>query len=171
MIDKISHDRIQLLHPKLRVEAAKIIDEVNTIALTGKAKARITSTLRTFAEQTALYNQGRTKPGQIVTNAKAGQSNHNFGLSLDFALIVDSNADGLYDQTSWDVKKDYDGDLLSDWMEVVRVFKRYGWEWGGDWKSFKDMPHVQKTFGLTTKDCLARYNAKRFIPGTSYIVI
>ena len=100
MIDSLSHQRIQLLHPKIRKEVGDLLDFVNTSVLTGKAKARITSTLRSFAEQTALYNQGRTTAGQVVTNAKAGQSNHNFGLSFDFALIVDTNNDGIYDATS-----------------------------------------------------------------------
>lgn len=171
MIDKISHQRIALLHPKLRAEAAKIVDEVNTSVLTGKAKMRVTSTLRTAVEQDALYAQGRTKPGQIVTNAKGWQSLHNYALALDFALIVDSNADNIYDQTSWDTKKDYDGDLKSDWMEVVNTFKKYGWEWGGDWKSFKDMPHVQKLFGNTLTTLKAKASKKQFIPGTQYVVI
>jgi peptidoglycan L-alanyl-D-glutamate endopeptidase CwlK len=42
-------------------------------------------------------------------------------------------------------------------MEVVAIFKRYGWEWGGDWK-FVDMPHFQKTFGKSVKQLLDNYN-------------
>lgn len=182
MIDKISQDRIKLLHPKIREEVSRLVNEINTTILTGRAKMRVTSTLRTFAEQTALYNLGRTvknrdgitksRPmGQVVTNAKAGQSNHNYGLSFDFALIVDSNEDLIYDQTSWDTKKDYDGDLKSDWLEVINYFKLNGYSWGGDWISFKDMPHLEKTFKLTVKECLTRYTAKKFIPGTTYIII
>ncbi len=171
MIDTISQQRIALLHPKIRAEVSKLVNEVNTLVLTGKAKMRVTSTLRNFAEQTKLYNQGRTTPGQKVTNAKAGQSNHNYGLSFDFALIVDSNEDLVYDQTSWDTKKDYDGDLLSDWMEVVLYFKKHGYSWGGDWRSFKDMPHIEKTFNLSVGMCYKKYITKDFIPGTSYIRI
>lgn len=171
MIDKISHDRITLLHPKIRQEVGDLVDFVNEKVLTGKAKMRVTSTLRTFDEQTKLYNQGRTTPGNIVTNAKAGQSNHNFGLSFDFALIVDSNNDSIYDQTSWDTKKDYDGDLKADWVEVVELFKKHGYKWGGDWISFKDMPHIEKTFGLSVKQCYDKYLKKDFIPGTTYINI
>jgi peptidoglycan L-alanyl-D-glutamate endopeptidase CwlK len=182
MIDAISHQRLQLLHPKLRDEAIRIIDVANTKLLVGKARVRVTSTLRTFQEQTALYNLGRSvrnpdgitpnKPlGQIVTNAKAGQSNHNYGLSLDFTLIVDTNNDGVYDFTSWETTKDYDLDKVADWMEVVSVFKNNGWEWGGSWKTFKDLPHVQKTFGLSVTDCYNKYIKKDFIPGTQYIRI
>ena len=171
MIDTVSHKRIELLHPKIRLEVRLLTDFVNTQILTGKARMRVTSTLRTFAEQTALYNQGRTTPGQVVTNAKAGQSNHNFGLSFDYALIVDVNGDGIYETTSWDTLKDYDGDLVSDWKEVANLFKKHGFSWGGDWKSFKDYPHLEKTFNLSVKQCYARYLAKDFIPGTTYIRI
>jgi peptidoglycan L-alanyl-D-glutamate endopeptidase CwlK len=157
-MDDISIKRISLLHPKLRSEALEILAEIEA-ALTGKAHCRIVSTLRTFAEQTALYNQGRTTKGQIVSNARAGTSLHNYGLALDFALIVDKDGDGKYESTSWDIKGDYDGDKKADWMEVVEIFKRHGWEWGGSWKSFKDMPHFQKTFGYSVKQLLALHNA------------
>ena len=171
MIDQISHQRIQLLHPKIRQEVGDLLDFVNTNLLTGTARARVVSTLRSFAEQDTLYAQGRTTPGPIVTNAKAGQSNHNFGLSFDFALIVDTNGDGIYDETSWDINKDYDGDGQSDWMEVITLFEKHGYESGARWKSIKDFPHLQKTFGLSTTDCYQRYMRNKFIPNTKYILI
>src|ERR1043165_556102 len=118
MTDKISLERIQLLHPKLRVEASMIYDEISC-RLTGIVGCRFTQTLRTFEEQNALYAQGRTKPGQIVTNAKGGQSYHNYGLAIDFALLIDKNGDGKPDEVSWDRLKDYDRDNVADWMEVV----------------------------------------------------
>lgn len=170
-IDTLSLERIKTLHPKIRQEVADLTDFVNNKVLTGKAKMRITSTLRTFTQQDALYAQGRTKPGSIVTNAKAGQSNHNYGLSFDYALIVDKDGDGKYETTSWDTLKDYDGDLLSDWKEVADLFKKHGYSWGGDWKSLKDYPHLEKAFGLTVKDCYNKYLKKDFIPGTNYINI
>lgn len=171
MKDLISHQRIQLLHPKIRTEVGLLLDFVNEKVLTGKAKARITSTLRSFKEQDALYAQGRTKPGQKVTNAKAGQSNHNYGLSFDFALIVDKNGDGIYETTSWSTDIDYDADRLADWLEVIGLFKKHGYESGADWKSLKDFPHLQKTFGLSVKQCYDKYVRKDFIKGTTYINI
>jgi len=54
-------------------------------------------------------------------------------------------------------------------MEVVNILKSHGWVWGGDWKSFKDAPHFEKTFGHTWKTLLPKHNAKEFIPGTTYI--
>ena len=116
----------------------KLVNEINTLVLTGDSKVIITQGLRTFAEQDALYAQGRTKPGKKVTNAKGGQSVHNYGFAVDIALIIKDK------EVSWDTKKDWDKDNQSDWMEVVSVFKKYGWSWGGDWVSFKDMPHFDK---------------------------
>ncbi|MNB86275.1 Peptidoglycan L-alanyl-D-glutamate endopeptidase CwlK precursor [compost metagenome] len=106
----------------------------------------ITQGLRTIAEQDGLYAQGRTKPGQIVTNAKGGYSYHNFGVAIDFALLLPDGG------VSWDTKRDGDGDGVADWSEVVTDAKRLGWEWGGDWTSFKDLPHFQMDFGLSTAD-------------------
>jgi len=119
--------------------------------LTGKAACRFSYTLRTFAEQDALYAQGRTKPGAIVTKAKGGQSYHNYGLAVDIVLLVDKDGNGTFETASWDTKSDFDGDKKSDWQEVVAIFKRYGWEWGGDWR-FVDAPHFQKTFGRSIVD-------------------
>lgn len=142
-MDNITLARIELLHPKLRTEAKEIYIAIYN-ALKGRAAVRFTHTLRTIAEQDALYAQGRSKPGKKVTNAKGGQSYHNFGMAIDICLILDSK------EVSWDTLKDYDGDKIADWMEAVAIFKSRGWEWGGDFKSIKDAPHFQKTFGYTT---------------------
>ena len=169
MSDKVTLDRIALLHPKLRDEGILIYNEIQTV-LTGKAICRFAYTLRTFAEQDALYAQGRTTPGKIVTNAKGGQSNHNFGLAIDIVLLVDKDGNGTFESASWETNVDFDGDGVADWKEVVGVFKRHGWAWGGDWK-FTDMPHFEKTFNLSVNQLAAKYTAKDFIPGTSYVNI
>jgi peptidoglycan L-alanyl-D-glutamate endopeptidase CwlK len=49
-------------------------------------------------------------------------------------LLVDKDKNGTYETASWDIKTDFDGDGKADWMEIVAIFKRYGFEWGGDWK-------------------------------------
>ncbi|MEC0370061.1 M15 family metallopeptidase [Paenibacillus chibensis] len=104
----------------------------------------ITQGLRTIAEQDALYAQGRTKPGAIVTNAKGGYSNHNFGMAIDFALLM---PDGK--SVSWDMKRDGNCSGTADWYEVVAEAKALGFAWGGDWYSFKDYPHFEMMFGFT----------------------
>ncbi|MBE3649214.1 M15 family metallopeptidase [Paenibacillus polymyxa] len=106
----------------------------------------ITQGLRTYAEQDALYAQGRNgDKRQRVTNARGGYSIHNFGYAVDFALLL---RDGR--SVSWDTLRDDDRDSLPDWSEVVEEAKRLGFEWGGDWRSFTDMPHIQMVFGLST---------------------
>jgi peptidoglycan L-alanyl-D-glutamate endopeptidase CwlK len=160
-MDKITLDRIKLLHPKLRDEALEIYEEICQ-ALKGRAECRFSFTLRTFAEQNQLFAQGRTKPGAIVTRAKGGQSWHNYGLAIDIVLLVDGKA-------SWDIKTDFDNDGRSDWMEVVDIFKRYGWEWGGDWKFF-DAPHFQKTFGMSINEMLKKHMAGK-VDANGYVLI
>ncbi|BFM41650.1 hypothetical protein CFS9_02910 [Flavobacterium sp. CFS9] len=136
-MDKVTKERINQLHPAVRVEMTNIVDECNKV-LTGRAQIRITQGLRTFAEQDDLYAQGRTKPGKKLTNAKGGQSVHNYGFAVDGVLIIDGKT------ASWDFKKDFDGDSVADWDECVKIFAKYGWSWGGNWTSFKDMPHFEK---------------------------
>lgn len=161
-MDKITIERIKLLHPKLRDEVMNIYAEICE-ALSGRAICRFAYTLRTFAEQDAIYAQGRTKAGKIVSNAKGGLSMHNYGLAVDIVLIVDGK------EASWDVKKDFDGDGKADWQEIVTIFKQYGWEWGGDWK-FVDAPHFQKTLGHNVRELLALYNAKK-VDANNYVLI
>ena len=176
MSDKITLDRIELLHPAVRQEVKDIYLNEIIPALSGKAICRLAYTLRTFDEQNGLYAQGRTKlfdaNGKrlgVVTKAKGGQSIHNFGLALDIVLLKDSNSDGKFESATWETNIDFDKDGKSDWMEVVNILKSHGWTWGGDWKSFKDAPHFEKTFGHTWKTLLPKHNAKEFIPGTTYI--
>jgi peptidoglycan L-alanyl-D-glutamate endopeptidase CwlK len=169
MKDKVTLDRIKLMHPKLVDELTKMYDEI-VIALTGKAICRFAYTLRTFKEQDDLYALGRTKPGKKVTNAKGGQSYHNYGLAFDIVLLVDKDKNGTFESASWETNVDFDGDGKADWQEVVTIAKQYGWEWGGDWK-FIDMPHFQKTLGYSVKQLNELYNNKKFIGNSNYINI
>jgi peptidoglycan L-alanyl-D-glutamate endopeptidase CwlK len=153
MKDQITLDRINLLHPKLKEDAFKIYDEI-VAALNGSAICRFTHTLRTFAEQDALYAQGRTKAGAKVTNARGGASYHNYGLAIDIVLLVDKDKNGSFETASWETNKDFDNDKIADWMEIVAIFKRYGFEAGIDWR-FVDAPHFQKTFGKSINELLS----------------
>lgn len=171
MEDQATLEKIKLLHPKVKAEVEHIYRAQIVPALTGRAFCRFAFTLRTFEEQAAIYAQGRTKlydaKGNklgIVTNAKPGQSLHNYGLAIDIVLIVNG-------KMSYEDTVDFDKDGKSDWMEVINIFKANGWEWGGDWKSLKDRPHVQKTFGNKWQDLFKKYQAKDLIPGTEYVNI
>ena len=100
----------------------------------------ITSTWRDNEAQNALFAQGRTKPGKKVTNAKAGQSFHNYKLAFDFVPIVNGKA-------QWND--------LRTFKRAGEIGKRLGLEWAGDWKSFREYAHLQFTEGLTLKDLRA----------------
>lgn len=150
-----SIQRLQLLHPAIRDKA---IDAYNYAVKKTPVGVHpyVTETLRSFDRSAELYAQGRTKPGYIVTNAKAGQSLHNYGFALDFMLQING-------KDSWVVD--------TNWMVVVNIFKAAGFAWGGNFKSIKDFPHLEMSEGLTWKQMLAKYNNKEFIEGTDYIKI
>lgn len=97
----------------------------------------VTSTYRDYESQQSLYNQGRTTPGKIVTNAKPGQSYHNFKCAVDVVPLVNG-------KPVWD-----DEEL---WKKIGALGKSFGLDWAGDWKSFKEYPHFQYTGGLTLAD-------------------
>jgi len=99
----------------------------------------ITCTFRSPAEQDALYAQGRTKPGAKVTNAKAGESLHNFmvdGIAASRAFDVVPLRGG---KCVWGTK----GADLILWKKVGEIGVKLGLEWAGNWKSFKEFPHFQ----------------------------
>jgi peptidoglycan L-alanyl-D-glutamate endopeptidase CwlK len=170
MRDKVSQNRVALLHPAIRGEVANIIDAVER-DFPKHIAVRIAQGLRSKEDQDALYAQGRTKPGSIVTNARFGASYHNYGLAIDFCLLYDNDRNGTYEFASWDIKADKDVDKIADWMEVVMMFKSYGYTWGGDFKSITDNPHLEKSFGYHWKQLLRKFNKKDFIPGTQYVIL
>lgn len=147
--------QLNTLHPKLREIAIQAYNEAVKATPLG-IHPIISQGYRSFEESDKLYQQGRTTPGEIVSNAKAGSSYHNYGLSLDIGLIING-------KQSWDVDH--------NWMIVINTFKKYNFEWGGDWKSFKDYPHLQMRFGYTWQQLLVKHNNKDFIPGTDYVNI
>lgn len=149
-MDTITKQRIEKLHPKVRNEVEEIIKQCDE-ALQGRAKIRIAQGLRTFEEQELLYAKGRLNKEPKVTNAKAGQSIHNYGLAVDICLIIDGK------EASFDTKKDWDGDKIADWYECVKIFAKNGWDWGGNWVKFKDLPHFERRF-LPTEKGLVKTN-------------
>lgn len=97
----------------------------------------ITSTYRDAESQNALYAQGRTAPGKKVTNAKGGQSYHNWKVAFDFCPIVNG-------KPNWS-----DVALYTKCGEIA---EGVGLEWAGRWKTFKELAHCQYTGGLTLHD-------------------
>ena len=135
---KTDAPKVTSLNPKV-LEAAQ-----RTIA---EAKARgfdigIHSGLRTADEQNKLYAQGRTGPGEIVTNAKAYESWHCLGLAVDLVFKVT----GLW---TWNRP-------FAEWEQLGAIGKLSGFqEWGGDWIKLRDFPHFQIRGKLTIKEAKA----------------
>lgn len=144
MYDEITVNRIKLMHPNVRNQVKEWYLEINRRLPVG-IRLRFTHTYRSFEEQDKLFNQ-RPK----VTNAKGGQSIHNYGLAFDI-VILKQDAKGKW-HASWDVDE--------YWLKVADYFKRKGMTWGGDWKSFKDYPHFEFNFSKTWRDYLASTKIK-----------
>lgn len=101
----------------------------------------ITSTYRDNESQDDLYAQGRTKPGKKVTNAKGGESIHNYRRAFDFVPMRNG-------KPVWSVSGE-DGKL---WAECGRIGESVGLEWAGKWVKFKEMAHLQYTGGASLAD-------------------
>lgn len=129
----INSRNINDLHSKV---AAKCSEFINRCKAKG-IDVIITSTYRDIASQNALYAQGRTAPGKKVTNAKGGQSFHNWRVAFDFVPIVGGKA-------AWN------NNAL--WTQCGEIAEGVGLEWAGRWIRFKEMAHCQYTGGLTLKD-------------------
>jgi peptidoglycan L-alanyl-D-glutamate endopeptidase CwlK len=130
--------KIEDLHPKVQAMAKAFLDKCRAEGI----DVLITCTYRDNAAQDALYARGRTiltENGQKVrkvTNAKAGQSMHNYRLAFDCVPLRDGKP--VWGTTG--------SDLLL-WMRVGNIGEGVGLEWAGRWKSFREYPHFQLTGG------------------------
>lgn len=131
----------QGLHPVVQEKS----DELVQRASEQNIQIVITDGFRSFEEQDEIYAQGRTREGNIVSYAQGGESYHNYGLAIDFALQTE-------DDVIWDLEYDGNGNGESDWMEVVDIAKELGFTWGGDFRGFKDYPHFEMRFGLSIRE-------------------
>jgi len=165
-MDQMTLERIKTAHPRVREQLSVLYKRANN-RLGKNVRLRFTRVYSTAAEQDELFAIGRTKRGKKVTNAKAWQSIHNYGLAFDIVLLIDMDGNGTFETASWDMLKDWDKDTQADWMEVVAIFKEAGWEWGGDWKKFADGPHFQYTFGFDWKTLKARVDKGIIIKDTN----
>ncbi len=145
--DKYTNQRLNYLHPKIRTWAYAFI----LLCEQQGYKVRIAGHYRTWAAQTKLYNQGRTSAGDIITQAKARESYHNYGLAIDVYEIKNG--------------KIHEGNRDT----IAAIGKGRGFVWGGDWKGFKDRPHFQKTFGYNIKKLQQKYDAGQLKDG--YVII
>lgn len=140
---------VSQLHPELQKKVVKLQKECLKVGI----KIKIGECFRTVAEQNALYAKGRTAPGSIVTNAKGNSysSMHQWGVAFDFFLDMDVDKDG---------KKSDDvfNNATKLFNKVGAIGKKLGLEWGGDWKSIKDLPHFQlPNWGSTATQLKKKY--------------
>lgn len=149
-IDCLSLRRAQKLHPLIRYSALELLLDCKDIGI----DIRFTDTFRSVSEQDKLFEKGRTTKGRIVTQAKGGKSYHNYGLALDFCLLVDGGK-----AVSWNIGEDINSDGKADWIQVVETAKKIGFESGMDWQ-FRDNPHLQITFGLSIDECYERFRGR-----------
>ena len=129
MKDPISVTRIQELHPDVRQKFIYFITECEVNL--GIVLRIMEPVYRSIEVQNELYAQGRTKPGNIVTNAPGGTSYHNYGMAVDVCAM---NEDG---SMNWN----YDNANLKP------IADKYGLEWGGAWKH-QDKPHFEYRNGF-----------------------
>ena len=130
------------LHPIVEEKSNQLIKKAEDIGV----PILISDGFRSVESQDVLYEKGRSIEGSIVTYARGGESYHNFGLAIDFAL---QNQDG---SISYDLERDLNGNEEADWFEVIRIGKELGFSSGADWKGFKDYPHLEYTFDLSIQD-------------------
>jgi peptidoglycan LD-endopeptidase CwlK len=144
LVDPRSEKVIATLLPEIRPIARALVQK----AAFSKLKVKIISGFRTYAEQDALYAQGRTTPGNIVTNARAGYSNHNFGIAFDIGVFEGST---------------YLGESPK-YNAVGVIGMDLGLDWGGSWKSIVDQPHFQLrpdwAMNMTEKQMLAELRVR-----------
>ncbi len=95
-------------------------------------KPFLTCTYRSNEEQNQLYSQGRVTRGIKVTNARGGESPHNFEpcFAFDIAFITLNK------------KLDWSEVLFRKFAEIIKGIDKKV-EWGGDWERFRDNPHFQ----------------------------
>lgn len=138
----IASRKLEDLLPVVRAKVEKFI----ALCKGAEIELLITSTYRDNESQDELYAQGRTQPGRIVTNAKGGQSYHNYRCAVDVVPMLNG-------KPCWDAKNPI-------WQRVGAYGKAAGLEWAGEWKRFKEYPHFQYTGGLSIKDLQAGKEVK-----------
>ena len=144
-VDPRSEKNIATLLPEVRPMARALVQKAAAMGI----RIKVISGFRTYEEQAALYAQGRTAPGNIVTNARPGYSNHNFGIAFDI---------GVFEGNSYLPESPKYGAVGALGVDI-------GLEWGGSWKTIVDAPHFQLrpvwAAGLAEKQMLAELRARR----------
>jgi peptidoglycan LD-endopeptidase CwlK len=132
----INSRNINMLHPVVAAICRAFVDE----CAKQNIDVLVTSTYRDNESQATLFAQGRTTPGKIVTNARAGQSWHNWRAAFDFVPIISGKA-------QWNDTATFE--------RCGKIAEAIGLEWAGRWTRFRELAHCQYTGGLTLADLQA----------------
>jgi peptidoglycan L-alanyl-D-glutamate endopeptidase CwlK len=133
------------LLPEVKEKALLFLEQCNLELPVDKII--ITSTYRSVDYQNYLYEQGRTRPGAIVTKVRGGFSVHNFRRAFD--VVPQINGRAVYDTNT--------KELTQLWADIGAIGQECGLEWGGSWKGFVDMPHFQDMGGYTMAQLRAQH--------------
>jgi peptidoglycan L-alanyl-D-glutamate endopeptidase CwlK len=131
-----SHKGIDALHPQVRPLCDLLLKE----AAAALIPVIVTSTFRTAAEQDALYAQGRTAPGNIVTQARGLESLHNYALAFDVAFTGNTPYPSIHNPV---------------WKQLAEIGTKHGLVWGG---TFGDYPHFEYHPGFTWRELKAYFS-------------
>lgn len=110
----------------LRGDVKANVDILLQLCETEGLPVLITQTMRDDAYQSYLYEQGRTRPGKIVTNSRR-TTFHGAGLAFDFCKNVKG--------------QEYSDPVFFD--RVIALAKQVGFSSGADWKKFPEQCHLQ----------------------------
>ncbi len=179
-MDQITEQRVATLHPAIRVDLKAGISIIEGLGL----EMRITQAFRSFAEQDALYYQDKLPILEVnklrfaahlplfpdngqklpwASNAKGGQSYHNYGLAFDFCI---KHKDG---SVSFDFKEDSNQDQKSDFLQVIDIFKNLKFVSGMTFPH-PDNDHLEKTFGYNFSELDLLLKQKR-VDSNGYVII
>lgn len=139
VLDERSAKNVATLNPRVQQVFRNWIAECQILAKAYGYEYKAISGNRTWDEQARIYAQGRTAPGKIVTNAKPGYSNHNFGIAVDMGVFKN----GKY----LDDADPENADAFH--KKAAEIAAKYNLDWGGNWKSIKDNPHFEYKIGKT----------------------
>jgi len=150
-VDSRTQQNLARLDLAVQPTMREVTQIAKSVAKSFKLDVTVISGHRSYEQQADLYAKGRTAPGSIVTYAKPGSSNHNFGTAIDFGIFaggkyLDAREPGLTERVYLAIFNNIEA-------EGLRV------DWGGNWKQLKDTPHFEYRTGLTLAEMRERKEA------------
>lgn len=147
-LDKQNLEEFDKLYPGLKERAIRVYQDMFRVY---GVRMRCTSGYRSLVEQSALYAQGRTQPGPIVSWAKPGKSMHNYALAFDSCFAGNDPYLEYMHKGNPDKAKEL-------WEGFGSLCEAHGLQWGGRWLDERqDRPHAQRTYGLNLPQIMALY--------------